>query len=190
MSLWETLVAVALDASAATLLGWTGWRAFQARERPSAPPFAALLALLTLWALFTVVAELPVGSGDGLVAAVLDFGQIAPALLVPGVWVVYALGYTGRGTGLTRRRVALFAGVALPVVCSGLVLATGLPMQVVEAMIASLLGMELLYLFVLTLYGVYLVVDHGRQHARARHESTDGRRGHWCDSTVSRRIRG
>jgi signal transduction histidine kinase len=175
MSLWETLVAAALDAGAVALLGWTGWKAFQARERPSAPPFAALLALLTLWAVFAVGSELPVGSGDGLVALVLDLGQIGPVLLVPGVWVVYALGYTGRGTGLTRRRVAMFAGIALPLVCSGVVLAAGLSTGAVEAtvpVIASLLGTELLYLFALFLYGTYLVVGHSRQHTRVRNLQT------------------
>jgi signal transduction histidine kinase len=166
MSLWETLVAVALDGVAVTLLSWTGWTTFRARERPSARPFAALLALLALWAVFTIGSELSVGSGDGLVAVVFDLGQLGAILLIPGVWVVYALGYTGRGTGLTRRRIAMFAGIALPVVCSGLVIAAGLPTQVVEATVAASFGAELLYLFVLSLYGVYLVVDHSRQHAR------------------------
>jgi len=166
MSPWEILAAVALDAVAVALLGWVGWTAFRARERPSARPFGALVGLLACWGVFLIGSELPLGSGDGLVALVLDFGQIGPALLVPGIWVVYALGYTGRGTGLTRRRIAMFAGIALPVVGSGLVLAAEPPTQVVEAMIASFVGTELLYLFTLSMYGTYLVVGHGRQHAR------------------------
>ena len=60
----------------------------------------------------------------------------------------------------------MFVGIALPVVCSGLVLAAEPPTQVVEAMIASFVGTELLYLFTLSMYGTYLVVGHGRQHAR------------------------
>ena len=166
MSLWQTGVAIALDAGAVALLGSTGWKAFQARERPSGRPFAALLAVLTLWAVLMLGSEFPVGSGDGLAASLFSFGQIGVALLVPCVWVMYVLGYTGRGTGMTRRRIAMFAGMVLPVACSGIVFAVGLPIQTIEAVLAGLLGTEILYLFGLFLYGTYLVVGHGRQHER------------------------
>jgi len=171
MSIAGTIAAVALDTGAVALLGWTAWTAYRAQERPSARPFAGLVGLLTVWAALTLGSELPFGSGDGLVAAVVTFGELGAALFVPGVWVVYALGYTGRGTGLTRRRIAMLAGIALPVALSGVALAgfvvdSGPPRPVLEGLIASLLGTLLLYLFGLFLYGTYLVVGHGRRHAR------------------------
>jgi len=171
MSIAGTLVAVALDAGAVALLGWTASTAYRAQERPSARPFAGLVGLLTVWAALTLGSELPLGSGDGLVAAVVTFGELGAALFVPGVWVVYALGYTGRGTGLTRRRIAMLAGIALPVVLSGValsgfVLDAGPPRQILEGLIASFLGTLLMYLLGLFLYGTYLVVGHCRRHAR------------------------
>ncbi|MFC6730305.1 histidine kinase N-terminal 7TM domain-containing protein, partial [Natronoarchaeum mannanilyticum] len=166
MSIVGTVVAVALDVVAAALLGSTTWIAFRSRDRPSAPPFIAILALLTLLGVLSVLAEFPGTSAVPLLPAIVDFGQFGVALVVPGVWVVYALGYTGRGTGLTRLRIAMFLGIAVPIVLSAAVLAASPPRSVIEAMLASLLGTEIMFLLGLYLYGAYLLIRHGWSHAR------------------------
>ncbi|NLV13965.1 ATP-binding protein [Haloarcula argentinensis] len=166
MALLETLGTLTLNAVAAILLGWTAWTAFQSREQPSAEPFIALLATLTLWAVFAFGSELPIVSSGGLLSTVFSLGQVGTALLIPGIWLVYALSYTGRGTGLTWKRIALLAGIALPVLLSGIVIAIGQSETAVERMIAPLIGTEILYLFVLYLYATYLLVDLGGSHAR------------------------
>jgi signal transduction histidine kinase len=61
---------------------------------------------------------------------------------------------------------ALLAGIALPVLVIGVVIAVGPPEPVVEYVVASMLGTELLYLSVLFLYAAYFMVDLGGSHAR------------------------
>ncbi|MFB6107626.1 MAG: ATP-binding protein [Haloplanus sp.] len=165
MGLGATLGALALDAVTAVFLGWTAWTAFKSREQPSAEPFIALLSTLTLWAVFSFGAELP-GPSGGLLSTIFSLGQWGAAIFVPGIWLVYALSYTGRGTGLTWKRIALLAGIGVPVLLSGIVIAIGPLKPVVDRLLASLLGTELLYLFVLYLYATYLVLDLARSHAR------------------------
>ncbi|XRJ18684.1 ATP-binding protein [Haloferax sp. Atlit-48N] len=166
MAFQSTLGALALNAAAVVLLGRTTWTAFQSREQPSAEPFISLLAALTLWAVFAFGSDLPGASSVAVLSTLLSFGQIGAALVIPGIWVVYALSYTGRGTGLTWKRVALLAGIALPVLLSGLTIVVGPSETAVEYMIASLIGTEVLYLFALYLYATYLLVDLGGNHAR------------------------
>jgi len=166
MALLETLGSLTLNAAAASLLGWTTLTAFRSREQPSAEPFIALLATLTLWAIFAFGSELSgVSSGD-LLATVFSLGKVGSALIIPGIWTIYALSYTGRGTGLTWKRIGLLAGIALPVVLSGVVLALGPSERAVERMLAPLIGWELLYVFVLFVYATYLLFDFGGSHAR------------------------
>jgi len=166
MSLVGTLLAVSMDAAAVGLLGWTAWTAAQSRERPSAWPFIAVVALLALWALFALGSELPVVSSESPLSTVVEFGQLGAALFLPGAWVVYALSYAGRGTGLTRRRIAMLVGIAIPLLGSGLVIATRSQESVIERMIAPLIGAELLYLFFLFLYATYLMIGLARSHSR------------------------
>ncbi|MFC6865084.1 ATP-binding protein [Halomicroarcula sp. GCM10025817] len=166
MALVETLGLLALTAAAASLLGWTTVTAFRSREQPSAEPFIALLATLTLWAIFAFGAELPGISSEGLLATAFSLGQFGSALIIPGIWIIYALSYTGRGTGLTWKRIGLLAGIALPVVLSGIVLALGPSERAVERMLAPLIGWELLYGFALFVYATYLLFDFGGSHAR------------------------
>jgi signal transduction histidine kinase len=161
-----TLAAVALDAAAVALLGWVTWTAFRSRERPSAGPFTALVATLTLWAAFSLVAELPVVHPESHVASLLQFGQIGCALFLPGLWTLYTLGYTGRGTGLTLWRVAMLAGIGLPVVLAGVALVVAPSESAAEPALASLVGTEFLYLLVVWLYGTYLLVGLARRHDR------------------------
>ena len=166
MELLSTLGTVSLKAVATALLGRTLWRTAQSREQPSAEPFMALLGTLTLWAGFALGDELsPLVPGD-VVSAVCSFGQLGAAMLVPGIWTVYALGYTGRGTGLTKRRIALFLGIAFPVVMSGVAIATTNSETAMVRQLAPLIGFEVFYLFGLFVYGTYLLVRFGGDHPR------------------------
>ena len=161
-----TLSTLALDALASALLGWTTLRAYRSREQPSATPFILLLATLTLWAVFSLVSGLPGVSTVDPLSSTVELAQFGAALILPGFWTVYALSYTGRGTGLTWRRVALLAGIVLPVVVSGIVIAVGSSETEIERTLAPLIGTELLYLFVLFLYATYLLADLGGSHPR------------------------
>jgi signal transduction histidine kinase len=171
MALGGTLAAVALDGAAAALLGWTTWAAFRARERPSARVFLVLIATLTAWALVALGMELAAVSPVQAVSGWLELASFGLGVVVPGIWTVYVLGYAGRGTGLTLRRVVMLSGIALPVALgAGVVgvgfLAADLPDAVVEPILASLLAMELFYLFALYVYAAYLLVRLGWTHAR------------------------
>ncbi|WP_277543180.1 ATP-binding protein [Haloarcula laminariae] len=166
MALIGTLGTLLLRSLAVGLLGWTVWQALQTREQPNAEPFIALLGLLAGWALSAFVAELL-----GMVAlhhlqSILELGQFGVALFIPGLWTIYVLSYTGRGTGLTWRRIALLAGIALPIVLGGVVIAVAPSETAAEQLIAPLIGWEILYLFVLFLYATYLLVDLGGNHPR------------------------
>lgn len=166
MSLVGTSAAVALDVTAVALLGWTTWLAVQSRDRPSAAPFIAILAILTILGSLSVLAELPGTSAVPLLPAVIDLGQFGVAIIVPGVWVVYALSYTGRGTGLTRWRLAMFLVMAVPIALSALVVAVRPPNTVGEQLLASFIGTEIMLLLGLFTYGTYLLIGHGWNHAR------------------------
>jgi len=162
----STLGSLVLNASASVLLGWTTWTAYQSREQPSATPFIALLATLTLWAVFSFASELPGVSAVDPLSTTFSLAQLGTALALPGIWAVYTLSYTGRGTGLTWRRIALLAGIAFPVALSAVVIAVGPSETAVERAIAPLIGTEILYLFALFLYATYLLADLGGSHAR------------------------
>jgi len=166
MAIASTLATVAVKTAASALLARTTWRTAQSRERPNAEPFVAILGALTVWAALALGAELaPVAPGD-VVETVTSLGRLGAAMLIPGLWVVYALGYTGRGTGLTTRRIVLFLGIGLPVAAAGGVLATGASRTAIERQLAPLIGFELLYLFALFVYGTYLLVGFGGDHPR------------------------
>ncbi len=166
MSLVETLLAAGLDAVAVAVLCLTTWVAVQSRERPSALPFVGVSGTLTVWAVAQFVSELPVASSGTLLSSVASLGAIGAALVVPGAWTVYALGYTGRGTGLTRRRLVVLAGIMLPVVLGVVAVVTADQPSDAELTLVSLLAFEVTYLLALFLYATYLVVGLGRSNAR------------------------
>jgi PAS domain S-box-containing protein len=170
MTAAATVGALTLDAVVIAALGWTTWTALRSREQPSAGPFIAVVGALTLWALLETGSEVTGALPTAALSTVWGLGQFGTAIAVPGAWTVYALGYTGRGTGLTRRRLLMLAGIALPVLGSALTIALAVtrevPEPVVEAVVAGFLGTEFLYLLVLFLYATYLLVGLGGSHAR------------------------
>jgi PAS domain S-box-containing protein len=166
MDLITTLSVLVLNALASALLAWRTWTAYQSREQPSATPFIFLLATLTLWAICSLGSEVPGVSTVGPLSSALDLVQLGASLIVPGIWTIYSLTYTGRGTGLTTKRIVLLAGIALPVVISGIYIALGPSETELERTLAPLIGWEILYLFALFLYGTYLLVGLGGSHPR------------------------
>ena len=166
MALLGTVGAVALDGVAVALLAATTWTVFQSRKKPSAPVFLALLVTLTLWSVVTLTEEILGSFSDGLVALGFDLGVIGPVVAIPAIWMIYALGYTGRGTGLTRRRLIMLGGVVLPIVLAAIVLLVSPSESIAEATLVLVLAMELFYLFALFVYATYLLVGITRKHAR------------------------
>jgi signal transduction histidine kinase len=166
MALVGTVGAVALDGVALALLAGTAWTVFQSREKPSAPVFLALLVALTLWSGITLTEEILGPFSDGIVALGMDLATIAPVVAIPGIWTVYALGYTGRGTGLTRRRLVMLGGIVLPIVLAVVVVLVGPSESIVEGTIVLVLAMELFYLFGLFVYATYLLFGIARKQAR------------------------
>jgi signal transduction histidine kinase len=166
MTLEDAALAVGLDAAAAVLLGFAAWTAVRSREKPSAVPFAALLGTLTVWALTTTLTEVSMVVSVPFSSSVVPALQIGAVLLFPYVWVVYALGYTGRGIGLTKWRVVLLLGLVAPLVAAGVVLLVEPSQNAVEGALVGVVVIELLLLFVLFTYGTYLVVSLGRTHER------------------------
>lgn len=166
MALVGTVGAVALDGVALALLAGTAWTVFQSREKPSAPVFLALLVALTLWSGITLTEEILGPFSDGIVALGMDLATIAPVVAIPGIWTVYALGYTGRGTGLTRRRLVMLGGIVLPIVLAVVVVLVGPSESIVEGTIVLVLALELFYLFGLFVYATYLLFGIARKQAR------------------------
>jgi signal transduction histidine kinase len=171
MGLLETFVTALLNVTAVALLSWTTWMAFQRWERPNARPFVALLGALTTWALILLIAslaDLVLGRG---VAETVEAASVLPALVIPGAWTWYVLGYAGRGTGLTRRRVLMLSGTILPVVLAGAALAVVAldPPEsegsLVLLVLLSMLAAAVVYLFGLLVYAAYILLRLGWRYA-------------------------
>ena len=166
MALLDTVVAVALDGVAVALLAWVTWIAVQSRERPSAKPFIAVVGTFTCWALLTFVTEIPGTTDVPVLSSVLDLGSLLTGIAVPGIFTIYALAYTGRGTGLTIRRLLMLAGIGLPVVLAGGALAVAGSVEEVRLTLGTLIFFELFYLLALCIYATYLLLGLGRKHDR------------------------
>ena len=126
----------------------------------------AVLGLLTAWALFALGGILPVLSQLDVVSTAFSLSQLGAGIIFPGAWVVYALSYTGRGSGLNAWRVALFVPLVVPAVLSGVVLAVMEPGRSAEVLLAPLFGTILFHAAVLLVYGVYRLVRFGWSHPR------------------------
>ena len=155
-----------VDAVAVAVLGWTTLEAYRERGPPSGRPFVAVLATLTAWELLTLGETLPILRSIEALQSVWDLGQLGAALLIPGIWTIYVLGYTGRGTGLTRRRIIMLGGIALPVVITAVFIAIGASETVIEGVLALMASAELFYLVSLLVYATYLLFNFSRDHAR------------------------
>jgi signal transduction histidine kinase len=166
MALLSTLASTTALAAASACFGYGTWRTAQHRERPSAVPLLAVLGLLTAWAVFALASKLPFPPLFDPVETALSLGHLGASILVPGVWVWYALSYTGRGSGLNAWRIALFVPLVAPAVLAGVVVATVGTGQPAERRLAPLIGTILFHVTVLLVYGVYRIVRFGWSHPR------------------------
>ena len=162
MALSLTLFALLFDAAAVAVLGLVTWVVTRSPEKPSARPFAALVAALTASALLVAVTTLAELVSLDPVSGTAELLQLGVALFVPGIWLVYVLGYAGRGTGLTRRRIAMLAGIGLPPLFAAAALGVGflvfdLSTTTLEPIILPFVAFELFYLFGIWVYAVYLL---------------------------------
>lgn len=87
-------------------------------------------------------------------------------MFVPGLWLVYVLGYTGRGTNLTRPRIAMFVALALPLAGAAAALDQGPSREAVLRSLASLVGTELLMLSIIYVYAAFVFFRYGWNHGR------------------------
>jgi two-component sensor histidine kinase/PAS domain-containing protein len=164
MVIVETAVSIGVDAGAAALFAWVTWRAYRLRERPNARPFLAMSGTLLVWTLLSLASELPHAWSP--VSGVVSTGQVVPIVLLPGIWLVYVLGYTGRGSGLTRARIAMFVLVALPPLGAVFAFQGDPTTESIRRSLASLFGAELLLLFAIYASATFLFVRYGWRHAR------------------------
>lgn len=164
------VAAVALDATAAGLFGWTALVGYRNRDRPNAPMFTVLIAALTAWAGVALVGELGGLFWGARAAGAIEFTSLLPALFAPVAWTVYVLGYAGRGTKLTRRRMLILSGAALPVVF-GVAVAAVIALDPAEAegslllsVLLAALAAALLYVLASLAYGSFVLVRLGYRH--------------------------
>lgn len=157
-------VSLAVDVVVVALLGWVTWQVARDRSPPNATAFAVMTGGLLLWALLSLVSELPHDWSVG--AGIAAIGQVLPIVFIPAIWLVYVLGYTGRGTGLTRPRIALLVLLALPLIGAAATFEGDPSTEEVQRSIASLVGVELLLLFVVYVYAAIVFLNYGWNHGR------------------------
>ena len=157
-------LSVAVDAVAVGLLAWVSWQAVADRSPPNAVPFALMTGSLLLWAVLSLISEFPNAWGVGSNLAAI--AQLAPAVFLPAIWLVYVLGYIGRKTGLTRLRGALFVLLALPLIGTAATFEGDPAREEIIRSLASLVGTELVLMFVIYLYAAFLFLRYGWNHGR------------------------
>lgn len=159
-------LALFVSAGTVVLLGGVTVVAFQSRDRPSGPSFTGILLSLTIWALFIFCQELSTRWLWDSLDTAFGLGQVVIAVLVPGIWTIYVLVYTGSARGLTVRRILLLAGLVVPVFGAYLFVLTRPPESTAEAAIASVAGLELTTIGILVVYSTYRLLAHGWNHPR------------------------
>ena len=158
------LPSLAIDAVAVGLLAWVTFHAVKDRSPPNAVPFAVMAGGLLLWAVLSLISEFPHGWEIGANLAAL--AQIVPVVFLPAVWLVYVLGYTGRGTGFTRPRAAIFVLLALPLVGAAATFEGDPSVDEIQRSLASLAGTELFLLFIIYVYAAVVFLRYGWNHGR------------------------
>lgn len=164
MTTLQLVASVAVDTISVVVLAWVTWRAAADRSPPNATAFAAVAGGLLVWAVLSLISEFP---HDWSVAAnFAGLGQAVPIVFVPALWLVYVLGYTGRGTGLTAPRTALFVVLALPLVGTAATFDGDPSREALQRSLASLIGTELALLFVVYVYAAVVFLRYGWDHGR------------------------
>ena len=157
-------LSVAVDIVAVTLLAWVTWQTAKDRSPPNALPFALMTGGLLLWALLSLISEFPNAWGVGSNLAAI--AQVVPVVFLPAIWLVYVLGYIGRETGFTSLRGALFVLLALPLIGAAATFEGDPTREEIRRSLASLVGTELLLLFMIYVYAAFIFFRYGWNHGR------------------------
>jgi PAS domain S-box-containing protein len=157
-------MSVAVDAVAVSLLAWVTVHSLRDRSPPNATTFSAVSGSLLLWAGFSLLSEFPHSWEIG--ANLAGIAQLLPIVFLPAVWLIYVLGYTGRGTQLTRRRVAVFVVLALPLVGAAATFRGTPETEEIRRSLASVIGAELVLIFVIYAYAAVVFLRYGWNHGR------------------------
>jgi len=160
----QLMAAVAVDIVPVMLLAWVTWQAAENRSPPNATAFAAVAGGLLFWAVLSLISEFP--HEWSVVGNLAGVGQVVPVVFLPGLWLVYVLGYTGRGTGLTRPRIAMFVALALPLVGTVAAFDGDPSREAIQRTLGPLVGTELVLLFLVYVYAAVVFLRYGWNHGR------------------------
>ncbi|WP_432508893.1 ATP-binding protein [Halorubrum ezzemoulense] len=155
---------LAVDLVAVGLLAWVTWQTAKDRSPPNAVPFALMSGSLLLWALLSLISEFPNAWGVGSNLAAI--AQVVPVVFLPAIWLVYVLGYIGRETGFTSLRGGLFVLLALPLIGAAATFEGDPTREEIRRSLASLVGTELLLLFIIYAYAAFRFLRYGWNHGR------------------------
>ncbi|MDB9235612.1 ATP-binding protein [Halorubrum ezzemoulense] len=155
---------LAVDLVAVGLLAWVTWQTAKDRSPPNAVPFALMSGSLLLWALLSLISEFPNAWGVGSNLAAI--AQVVPVVFLPAIWLVYVLGYIGRETGFNSLRGGLFVLLALPLIGAAATFEGDPTREEIRRSLASLVGTELLLLFIIYAYAAFLFLRYGWNHGR------------------------
>lgn len=157
-------MSVAADAVAVSLLAWVTVQSLRDRSPPNATTFGAVSGTLLLWAGFSLLSEFPHSWEVG--ANLAGIAQLLPIVFLPAVWLLYVLGYTGRGTQLTKRRAAVFVLLALPLIGAAATFRGSPESAELRRSLASVIGTELVFIFVVYVYAAVVFLRYGWNHGR------------------------
>lgn len=157
-------MSVAADAVAVSLLAWVTVQSLRDRSPPNATTFGAVSGTLLLWAGFSLLSEFPHSWEVG--ANLAGIAQLLPIVFLPAVWLLYVLGYTGRGTQLTKRRAAVFMLLALPLIGAAATFRGSPESAELRRSLASVIGTELVFIFVVYVYAAVVFLRYGWNHGR------------------------
>ncbi|WP_153952779.1 ATP-binding protein [Halosegnis longus] len=157
-------LSVSIDVVIIGLLIWVTWQTAKDRSPPNAAPFALMTGSLLLWAFLSLISELPNAWGVGSNLAAI--AQVIPIVFLPAIWLVYVLGYTGRETGFTFLRGALFVLLALPLTGAAATCEGDPTREEIRRSLASLVGAELFLIIIIFVYAAFLFISYGWNHGR------------------------
>ncbi|WP_075935910.1 ATP-binding protein [Halosegnis longus] len=157
-------LSVSIDVVIIGLLIWVTWQTAKDRSPPNAAPFALMTGSLLLWAFLSLISELPNAWGVGSNLAAI--AQVIPIVFLPAIWLVYVLGYTGRETGFTFLRGALFVLLALPLTGAAATFEGDPTREEIRRSLASLVAAELFLIIIIFVYAAFLFISYGWNHGR------------------------
>lgn len=150
------VVSIVISGFAVIPLAATTLNVFQRRERPNGRSLVGLLSGLTLWAVLLIAAQIATTVSFQPAADVFKLANVVPVFTVPPMWTTYVLGYAGRKTGFTRRRILMVAAASLPILLTGGILGI-IAINPAESIGGPLILGLLVLLFLSFLYPIFVI---------------------------------